>query len=733
MLVANTRPNCGDCIDVKQILQNLATGFTELADVPVPATGSERVLIRTSRSLISAGTERMLVEFSRANLLEKARQQPDRVRQVLAKAATDGVWATLSAVRNKLDEPLPLGYCNTGVVVAVGDRSVGFTVGDRVVSNGPHAEVVAVPRNLCAAVPDAVTDDEAAFTVIGAIALQGVRLAQPTLGEVIVVSGLGLIGLIAVQLLRAHGCRVIGLDVDAARLAIAQELGAETVDLSSGVDPVAAANAMSRGRGVDAVLLTAATKSSEPVHLAAQMARKRGRIVLVGQTGLDLARADFYEKELSFQVSCSYGPGRYDPAYELHGCDYPVGFVRWTAQRNFEAVLDMMAAGRLNVMPLISHRFRLEQATAAYDLITGVEPSLGIVLEYPSTDAVSEGGARTLAVKPRSPGRGRKPVRAEVPSVSFLGTGNYASGVLMPAFAKTGVRLRACASRGGVSAVHAAKKFGFEQASTDIEGIISDSASNVIVIASRHDSHAQLAAAAIRAGKHVFVEKPLALTHEQLRQVEDARSEVFSRGAVPMLMVGFNRRFAPHVVMARRLLGDIKNAKSLLMTVNAGYIPPGHWTQDRAIGGGRIVGEACHFIDLMRFLVGSPIVGFDATALRDAGQTAGSSDSASITLRFTDGSVGTIIYASGGHKAFPKERLEVFAGGAVLQLDNFRVLRAFGWKGFSRSSALRQDKGQRACVSEFVSAIRSAAEAPIPFEEILEVSRISIEVAEALR
>ena len=383
---------------MKQILQSLKTGDTKLADVPVPGVKRGQLLIQTSKTLISAGTERMLVEFGKASWIDKARQQPDKVRMVLDKIRTDGLLPTVEAVLNKLDQPLPLGYCNAGRVVEVGAGVEGFAPGDRVVSNGKHADVVAVPMNLCAKVPDKVTGEEAAFTVLGAIALQGIRLVNPTLGETVVVTGLGLIGLVTVQLLRAHGCRVLGIDFDADKLALARQFGAETVDLSTGQDPVVVAQAFSRGRGVDAVIVTAATKSSEPMHQAALMCRKRGRIVLVGVTGLELSRADFFEKELTFQVSCSYGPGRYDPSYEEKGQDYPVGFVRWTEQRNFEAVLDMMADGRLDVKPLISHRFAITEAEQAYELVGGAAPSLGILLEYPAGDITTE--SRTVKLPP---------------------------------------------------------------------------------------------------------------------------------------------------------------------------------------------------------------------------------------------------------------------------------------------------------------------------------------------
>jgi len=707
---------------MKQILQSLKTGATEVAEVPCPTARRGQLLIRTSRTLVSVGTERMLVEFGKAGWIEKARQQPDKVRMVLDKIKTDGLMPTLEAVFNKLDQPLPLGYCNVGSVMQAGGGVTGFEVGDRVVSNGKHAEAVCVPINLCAKVPPQVSDEEAAFTVLGAIALQGIRLVQPTLGETVVVTGLGLIGLVTVQLLRAHGCRVLGLDFDPAKLELAKQFGAEVVNLGAGADPVAAAQAFSRGRGVDAVIVTASTKSNEPMHQAALMCRKRGRIVLVGVTGLELSRADFFEKELTFQVSCSYGPGRYDPSYEEKGNDYPVGFVRWTEQRNFEAVLDMMADGRLNVKPLISHRFSVTEAEQAYELVGGSAPSLGILLEYPTAAEKPEATLRQSTVKlPAAPGA---PTTGAA-SIAFVGSGNYATAVLIPAFKDAGARLKVVASSGGVTGVHAGRKFGFESTTTDTDGVFTDPDVQAIVLSTRHDTHADMACKALRAGKHVFVEKPLALKHEELAQIEQAIAEGTRNGRAPMVMVGFNRRFATQVQKVKSLLKGVTGPKSFIMTVNAGAIPAEHWTQDRAVGGGRIVGEACHFIDLLRYLAGSAITGHRVSVMDTKTR-----DTVSIELSFADGSIGTVHYFANGSKAFPKERLEVFAAGRVLQLDNFRKLTGFAWPGFTKMNLWKQDKGQKACASAFVQAVASGGASPIPFEELLEVARVTIDAAD---
>lgn len=702
---------------MKQIVQNLRSGETTLAEVPRPAAGRGQLLIRTRCSLISPGTERMLVEFGRAGWLDKARQQPDKVRQVLEKVRTDGLLPTLEAVRNKLDQPLALGYCNVGEVVEVGAGVSGFTVGERVASNGRHAEYVGVPVNLCAKVPDAVSDDAAAFTVLGAIALQGIRLAQPTLGEAMVVSGLGLIGLLTVQLLRAHGCRVLGLDFDAERVALARRFGAETVVLTGGADPVAAAMGFSRGRGVDAVLVTASTSSSEPIHQAAQMCRKRGRIVLVGVTGLNLSRADFYEKELTFQVSCSYGPGRYDPLYEEKGQDYPVGFVRWTEQRNFEAVLDMLAEGRLDVAPLITHRFDFADATAAYEMLASKQASLGVLLTYP-TSAERVATPRVVSLP-----AGSRPACKSAPAISVIGAGNYAGAVLVPAFKRAGVVLHTIVSTQGVTAAHLGRKFGFAHASTDADGAIADPRTQIVVIVTRHDSHAHYVTQALAAGKHVFVEKPLALRHEEVQHIEEALRAHPDR----LLMVGFNRRFAPHIVRLKAMLDGVPGPKAFVMTVNAGAVPPSHWTLDRDVGGGRLLGEGCHFVDLLRYLAGVPVESFQTVRMAST-----TPDTATVVLRFTDGSTATLLYLANGSREFPKERLEVFAAGRVLQLDNFRRLTGYGWPGFARMHLWRQDKGQTACVAAFVEAVRSGGPAPIPVDELLEVARLSIRIGEAL-
>jgi predicted dehydrogenase/threonine dehydrogenase-like Zn-dependent dehydrogenase len=668
----------------------------------------------------------MLVDFGKASMIDKARQQPEKVKMVLEKVSTDGLFATIDAVQSKLDQPLPLGYCNAGIVVAVGPGVTEFVVGDRVASNGNHAEMVRVPKNLCAKIPESVTDEAAAFTVLGAIALQGIRLAKPELGEHVVVVGLGLIGLVTVQLLRAQGCQVMGIDFDEAKLALARKFGAVTVNPAKGEDAVVAGMAFSSNRGVDAVLITAATQSNDPVSQAARMSRKRGRIVLVGVAGLDLNRSEFFEKELTFQVSCSYGPGRYDKQYEDGGYDYPLGFVRWTEQRNFEAVLAMLGDGRIDVPSMVSHRFEFGDAVQAYDVLTNERSALGIVLNYGA-------GSEELRKRTVSFAEPRAHMAGE-PVVGVLGAGNYASRVLIPAFKKAGAKLESIVTSGGVSGAHFGRKMGFASVSTDDAKIFSDPAINTVVIATRHDSHVNLVIKAIEAGKHVFVEKPLALNMAEIERIQAAWQEKVSKsGLAPLVMVGFNRRFSPLVEKMKSLLKPVKSAKAFVYTCNAGAIPADHWTQNAETGGGRLVGEACHFVDLLRYLADSPIARFQVMTMGRNPAMAVVDDKAVISLQFEDGSIGTIQYFANGGKRFPKERLEVFAADAVLQLDNYRVLRGFGWPGFSKQSLWAQDKGQDACVHAFLEAIRAGLAAPIPLEQVWEVSRLSVEIADAAR
>ena len=703
---------------MKQILQNLKTGATEIIDSPAPAVERGQVLIRTSRTLVSAGTERMLIDFGKAGWIEKARSQPEKVQQVLDKIRTDGLRPTVEAVFNKLDEPMPLGYCNAGVVLDVGSGITDLQPGDRVASNGQHAEMVCVPRNLCSKIPDVVTDEEAAFTVLASIALQGVRLLEPSLGERIMVFGMGLVGLLTVQFLRASGCPVLAVDFSEARLREAEAFGAESVNLGVGADPVATALTWSGGRGVDGVIVAASAKGDEIIHQAASACRKRGRIVLVGVVNLDLRRDDFYKKEISFQVSCSYGPGRYDEKYEQGGQDYPIGFIRWTEQRNFEAVLETMRAGQLRVKELITHRMPFSEAPQAYGSILSDPDTLGIILEY--QDQVD--GTTTVSI---NASESRPTGKC---GISMIGAGNFGKMVLAPALTKTSARLMyVSALTNGAAAVHIARKYGFEHASTDLDAILANGEVNTVFIATNHNSHASLICKSLTAGKHVFVEKPLAMNIDGLKQVINT----VRIHPEQHLMVGFNRRFSPHVQKMKALLTGRSEPLAMTMTINAGIIPQNVWVHDPEKGGGRIIGEACHFIDLLVYLGGCKVV--SVSAVQMGGQMPIREDKMSILLSFDDGSIGTVNYFGNGNKAYPKETLEVYSDGRILKLNNFRSVEGHGFRGFRKFSTWQMDKGHRAEVAAFVALAEKGGQPLISFPEIVNVTLASFAAVTSAR
>jgi predicted dehydrogenase/threonine dehydrogenase-like Zn-dependent dehydrogenase len=682
-------------------------------DVPAPVIERGHVLIRSCASLVSQGTEKMLVQFGRANLFQKARSQPEKLRQVWAKMKSDGVRPTLDAVFRRLDEPLPLGYCNAGVVVGVGEGVQGYCVGDRVASNGPHAEFVSVPANLCAKSPDGVSDESAAFTVAGSIALQGIRLAAPTLGETVVVIGLGLLGQLAVQLLRANGCRVIGFDFDAQKVDLARRMGAEGLVSGGECDPVKFALAATSALGVDAVLITASTTSNDVVSQAARMSRKRGRIVLVGVVGLELNRAEFYEKELSFQVSCSYGPGRYEDAYEEKGFDYPPAFVRWTENRNFQAVLAAMASGALDVRPLVSRRVAFEKFAEVYDDLGAV--GLASVLIYGKTASPST--LVQIAERRSSP---------QVGALAVVGTGNFTKMTLLPALASAGGSIKYLCSASGVSGTHLARKYGVPFSTTDFSAVLADREVGGVIIATRHHLHAAQVMAAVRAGKQALVEKPLCLSQEELIGIEQALESATS-GSVT---VGFNRRFSPHARKIRELLGDRPAPLSLVATMNAGAIPLKHWVHDAEVGGGRLVGEACHFIDLAIFLTGSLVESIAAVGLGGGGAPAG--DNASVLLRHANGSNSAVNYFANGHRDWPKERVEIFSQERVLVLNDFRETTGHGFRQFRRLKG-SQDKGHAAQFAEFSRRVREGGAPLIPWTEVANGARATLAISEALR
>lgn len=715
---------------MKQILQNLKSGQTTLNQVPSPYVKPGHMYIKTQKSLISAGTERMLVEFSKGGLLSKAKSQPDKVKQVLDKIRTGGLLPTVENVFKRLDEPLPLGYCNAGSIVSTnqmydaewqGARNNGFKEGDRVVSNAPHAEMVCVPNHLCAKIPDNVSDEQATFTVLGAIGLQGIRLANPTLGERFVVYGAGLIGLMIVQFLRASGCEVLAVDLNHQRLGLAEGFGARVCN--AGVaDPVSVANAWTNGVGVDGVIIATSAKTDEVVHQSAQMCRKRGRIVLVGVAGLNLRRADFYEKELTFQVSCSYGPGRYDDTYELKGQDYPIGYVRWTVQRNFEAVLGAIAGGRLDVAPLITDRFPLHEAEKAYLKIYHDSLALGIILEYPNSCYTQQ--TISFATK-RS-----KPTPKCV--AAMIGAGNFAKMTMGPALAKTDARLKyVSASTNGAAATHIAKKYGFENATTDLDQIMTDTEVNTVFIATGHNSHASLICKALKSGKHTFVEKPLCLTTEELKKIIGVYSSLITHYLALLFMVGFNRRFSPHVKKIKELIVGRGEPLAMHFSCNAGIIHPKVWVHDPEVGGGRIIGEACHFIDLLSYIAGSPIASVSAVQMGKG--VAVQEDKMSIVLSFEDGSVGTVNYFGNGAKNYPKEIMEIYSDGRILRLDNFRKLTGFGFKGFRRFKTRSMDKGHQAQFKAFVDNVGKGGDPLMHFDEMVNVMLASFAAVTSAR
>jgi predicted dehydrogenase/threonine dehydrogenase-like Zn-dependent dehydrogenase len=694
---------------MKQLIQNFKTGQTILEEIPAPQVKSGAVLVQTRRSLVSLGTERMLVEFGKANLIEKARQQPDKVKMVLDKIKSDGLMPTLEAVFSKLEQPLPLGYCNVGEVVAVGAGVTDIQIGDRVASNGPHAELVCVPRNLVAKIPDGVSDDEAAFTVIGAIGLQGIRLLNPTLGETVVVVGLGLIGLLSAELLRLNGCRVIGFDFDENKLEIARQKGIIVANPSQGSDPVKFVEDLTNGVGADGVLITASAKDSQIVSQAARMSRKRGRIVLVGVVGLELSRAEFYEKELSFQVSCSYGPGRYDDSYEQRGTDYPLPFVRWTENRNFQTILQLISSGLLNVKPFITEIIPLEDYQKIYGNMADSR-AIASILAYP-TQISTQTSVRYNDVSFAE----RKGV------IGIVGAGNFTKMTMLPAM--KGMAIKYIASANGLSGTALAQKHNIALSTTDYREILNDAEVDLVMITTRPNQHARMVIEALKAGKHVFVEKPLAIYESELEEVIATAAE-----KPQSITVGFNRRFSPHVQKMKTLLGSAP--MNIVATMNAGFIPANSWIQDRSVSGGRILSEACHFIDLITFLTGSRVT---AVCMNAMGQNPSeTTDSASILLRYENGSTGVVNYFSNGHKAYSKERVEVYSQERTLILDNFRTLTGYGFKGFSKLST-QQDKGHKAQFEQLLARISTGGTPLIPFDEIVNTTRATLSAVESLK
>jgi predicted dehydrogenase len=703
---------------VKQIVQDVRSGATAVREIPSPIAAPGHVVVANTASLVSAGTERYVVELAKKSVIGKARQRPDHVRRVLQKIKAEGLLATLQQVKAKLDEPMPLGYSTAGIVLECGRSVSELKPGDRVSTAGPHAEVVSIGKNLCARIPDGVTFEQAAYTAVATIGLEGVRLAKVALGERVVVIGLGLIGQIACALLKAHGCRVFGVDIDAAKLELAKHFGADEVGSGS---PAAAVRSFSGGHGVDAVVITAATSSNEPIEFAAEICRPKGRIVLVGVVGLNLPRPPFFQKELEFTVSASLGPGRWDPTYEEKGIDYPIGHVRWTAQRNMETVLDLIAAGKLPVDKLTTHRFPVERAAEAYELITArSEPFLGVVLQYPEAESKPR---RRIELATRSAAEG------EV-GVSVIGAGNFARLILLPALQRVGgFALRGLCTAKGLNAEHTGRTKGFAFATTEAAEIWNDAATRAVFVMTRHDLHAGLVVAALRAGKHVFVEKPLCIREDELRMIAETVEELGEH--CPILMVGFNRRFAPATSRVRDFLAG-SGPLSVSFRFSPGAVPPDHWTQDEEEGGGRIIGEACHAIDTCTALVGAPPVRVHAESVAREGGLLTTDDRVFITLRHADGSISSVSYQAGGEKAFPAERIEVFGGGRTAVIDAWDSLDL--WSGGKRRRAdAKKDKGHRSEVETFLAACRTGGCWPIPWAELYGVTDATLAAVRSLR
>jgi predicted dehydrogenase/threonine dehydrogenase-like Zn-dependent dehydrogenase len=710
---------------VKQIAQSYRTGRLALTDVAPPRAPAGGILVHTTASLISAGTERMIVDLAKKSMVDKARERPDLVAKVIDKAKREGVLAAFDAVRSKLDSPIPLGYSLAGTVSAVGRNTTDFAVGDRVACAGAgyanHAEMNAVPRNLAVRLPDDVSDEEAAFVTVAAIGLQGVRLVRPQLGEVVVVIGLGLIGQITVQLLVAHGCDVVGLDVDRAKVDRAIASGAVGGAVVGTDDAVEVVRAATQGRGADSVVITASSPTNEPLATAGDIARDRARISIVGMLPLEIPRRAYFEKELEVVVSRSYGPGRYDPDYEERGHDYPIGFVRFTERRNFEAVVRAIATKRLDVKSLITHRFDFDKALDAYALITAdkPEPHLGVILTYPKAHTNGAAAASPAVVAPR-------PRRGSGVGIAVVGTGSFATGTLLPKLVGVpGAKLVAMVSGRGLSARTAADKFGATRVASDLGAALAMDDVDMVLIATRHDAHAAQAIRALDAGRDVFLEKPAALDLEQLASLGESVKRSPGR-----FMVGFNRRFAPFAVAARDAFKGRRAGLVMVARINAGRIPPGSWVVDRAEGGGRIIGEGCHFIDLMSYWAGAPAVRVSAHAIQESGGYQ-RDDNVVITLSFADGSIGTLVYTAMGDPSVSKERYEILGEGKVVVLDNWRTLSITSRGKTSTSRALRADKGHGEELRAFVEACDKRRPSPIDWTSIEATTRATFAAEQA--
>ncbi|WP_239710860.1 MULTISPECIES: bi-domain-containing oxidoreductase [unclassified Mammaliicoccus] len=699
---------------MKQLINSFTDGKVSLIDCPKPNVSKNNVVISNSYSAISIGTEKMLIDFGKSNYLQKAKQQPEKVKQVIDKVKTDGIATTYGSIKSKMDQPIPLGYSASGIVVEVGENVTEFEVGDRVISNGSHAEIVSVNKNLVAKIPDNINMEEAAFSVISSIPLQGIRLLETEIGETVVVTGLGLMGLLASQILIANGCTVIATDYDSNKVDLAKTYGVDAIDLSTGIDIVNYVQSKTGNNGADKVLITASTKSNDPIEQAAEMLRKRGKVVLVGVVGLELDRTKFYEKEITFQVSCSYGPGRYDENYEVKGQDYPIGFVRWTENRNFQTILQLLSSKKLDIKSILNHQYKFSDATEAYEELSNNKNIIGATFKYDreNIDYSETVKQNNYTIKNNSNA-----------IVGIIGAGNFVNQTLLPKLGKK-YRIKSIASQSGLSSSILSKKYKIEYSTTNSQDIIKDNEINSVIITTRHNTHFELVKSAIEAEKAVFVEKPIALKLEEVNQLKNLNIKNH-------LMIGFNRRFSPLSVKVKELLASAVDPMSIIINVNAGTIPKEHWTQNKDIGGGRLIGEACHFVDLALFYAGSKISSYKIVAMEDKNDTF---DTFSILLKFENGSIATINYFANGNKSLPKEHITIYSEKRIIEIDNFIKLRAMGFKGFKSLKLKKQDKGHGECINQFLESVNTNnSTQPIPVEDIFEVSKICIELDEYIR
>ena len=700
---------------MKQIIQRLNSKLgVELMEMPAPVNDTGHVIIKTTRTLVSKGTESKLVEFGNASYLGKARQKPDRLKALIKRFKDNGIINTISSVRDSFEQYIALGYCNCGIVV---ESSVNeFKTGDRVISNGPHAEIVRVPANLVAKIPDDVTDDEAVFTVVGSIGLQGMRLCNPTFGENIIVFGLGLVGLITIQLLKANGINVVGIDIDENKCKLAKNFGIETLNpKKDNIEDILLNR--TNNIGVDGVIITAASESDEIISKSAQISRKKGRIILVGVVGLNINREDFYEKELIFQVSCSYGPGRYDKKYEEEGIDYPLPYVRWTEKRNFETFLDTIKNGKIELLPLITEKVKLDKYKEIYDKINSSD-SIASLLIYPEDNNISLPSS-VLELKSKN-------YKKNKPVIGIIGAGNFTKAVVLPNLIENKSMVKSIASSKGLNSTYLAKKYNLDFSTTDYKNILNDKDINTVIITSRHDSHAKFVLESLSKGKNVFVEKPLALNNKQFEEI----IEVYNSKESSALMVGFNRRFSSHALEIKKQIKDVSSPINIIANMNAGFVPSDNWVNKENIGGGRIIGEACHLIDLCIFFTNSLVSNVCMSGIESVNNEG--LNEGSILLKFKNNSNAVINYFTNGAEAYQKERVEIYSNKRTFIIDDYKNSYSFGDKTKYLLKNVN-DKGHKNQFYNYVNAINNGLNSPIDIKEIINCTKTTFACVKSFR